>query len=237
MNILELLSKKPFSVIGHRGAKGRKPENTISAIEFAIDCGVDVVEIDIRSTRDGELILLHDPDFKRVSGKDISPSQLDYRFIKENITIHGEPVATLNEAIEAVKNRVGLFVEIKEVETVEKTVETIKKFRCEDQTAVISFYEEAISKVKKLLPEITTGLIYADPPGKIIEAKKLKAGIVLPGYWLATEKAVDFAHRMGLKVVSWVVNDEEHLKIAVSRKIDAIATDYPDLIVKLREKF
>jgi glycerophosphoryl diester phosphodiesterase len=237
MNILEAISKKPFSVVGHRGAKGRKPENTISAIKFAIDSGADIVEVDVRSTKDGELILLHDPDFKRVSGKDVSPSQLDLIEIKRGITVYGEPVATLEEAIITVKDKVGLFVEIKEKNTVENVLNKIKKFRYEKQTAVISFYEDAIFEAKKLNPDITTGLIYSEPPGKIIEAKKLGADIVLPGYWLATEKAVRFAHKMSLKVVSWVVNDEEHLKQAFSRKIDAVATDYPDMIVKLREKF
>ncbi|ACO03117.1 MAG TPA: glycerophosphodiester phosphodiesterase [Persephonella sp.] len=237
MDILKTLSRKPFSVVGHRGAKGRRPENTVSAIKFAIDCGADIVEVDVRSTRDGELILLHDPDFKRVSGKEISPSQLDFRSIRESITVYGEPVATLDEALETVKDKICIFVEIKEIDTVEKVMDRIRTFKCENQTAVISFYEEALSRVKEINPQITTGLIYAKPPGKIIEAKKLKADIVLPGYWLATEKAVSFAHRMGLKVVSWVINDEEHLRLAVSRKIDAVATDYPDLIVKLREKF
>jgi len=66
------------------------------------------------------------------------------------------------------------------------------------------------------------------PPGKIVEAKEIGAQIVLPLYRLATDKAVAFAHRLKLKVVSWVINDFETAKIMYERKTDAIASDYPD---------
>lgn len=79
MEILEKLSIKPFSIVGHRGAAGRLPENTLRAFQFAIEAGADVVECDVRRTKDGKLILLHDKDFKRVAGVRKSPSEMTLR--------------------------------------------------------------------------------------------------------------------------------------------------------------
>ncbi len=236
MDILEKLNVKPFCIVGHRGAKGVKPENTISAIEYGIIIGADIVEVDVRRTKDGKLILLHDKDFKRLTGRTLSPSDLDFEFIRENITINGEPVATLEEAIESVNKRAGLFIEIKEPETTEQIVKTVKEKNAQKWVAFISFYEEALVDVKKIDSNLKTGIIYMRPPGKIIEAKKIGAEIVLPLYKLATEKAIAFAHRLKLKVVSWLINDFETAKIMYDRKTDAIASDYPDKAVKWREK-
>jgi len=235
VDIIDIISIEPFAVVGHRGAKGRKPENTVSAIEYALKVGADVVEVDVRQTKDGELILLHDRDFKRLTGRAFIPSQLSYRFIKENITIDGEPVATLEDALKVVNGKVGLFIEIKEPETTEKVVETVISYNAEKWVCFISFYEEALIKVKEINPQLKTGLIYMKPPGKIYQAKKIECEIVLPLYRLATEKAVKFAHRLNLKVVSWVINDYETAKLMDSRGVDAVASDYPDLAVKWRE--
>lgn len=235
MDILERLSIKPFSIVGHRGAKGVKPENTICAIEYGIKTGADIIEVDVRKTKDGKLILLHDRDFKRLTGRALSPSDLDFQFIRENITIDGEPVATLEEAIRTVNGRIGLFIEIKEPETTEQIVKIVKENNADSWVAFISFYEEALIEVKKIDSNLKTGIIYMRPPGKIVEAKEIGAQIVLPLYRLATDKAVAFAHRLKLKVVSWVINDFETAKIMYERKTDAIASDYPDKAVEWRE--
>ena len=236
MDILQRLDIKPFCIVGHRGAKGVKPENTVCAIEYGIKAGADIVEVDVRKTRDGKLILLHDKDFKRLTGKDLSPSDLEFEFIRENITIGGEPVATLEEAIESVNKRAGLFIEIKEPETTDQIVKIVKEKDADNWVAFISFYEEALIEVKKIDKGLKTGIIYMRPPGKIIEAKKINAEIVLPSYKLATEKAIAFAHRLKLKVVSWVINDFETAKIMYERKTDAIASDYPDRAVEWRKR-
>ncbi|MDQ7056020.1 MAG: glycerophosphodiester phosphodiesterase [Persephonella sp.] len=236
MDIIDIISKKPFAVVGHRGAKGRKPENTLAAIEYAIKVGADIVEVDVRQTKDSELILLHDRDFKRLTGRAFIPSQLSYDFIKENITIDGEPIASLKDAIKTVGGKAGLFVEIKEPETTEKVVETVISYNAEKWVGFISFFEEALIKVKEINPQLKTGLIYMKPPGKIYQAKKINCEFVLSLYRLSTGKAVNFAHRLNLKVVSWVINDYETAKLMHSRGIDAIASDYPDLAVKWKEK-
>ncbi|WP_457624005.1 glycerophosphodiester phosphodiesterase [Persephonella sp.] len=234
--IKEILSVKPFAVIGHRGAGGEKPENTLSAISHGISAGADIVEVDVRKTKDGKLVLFHDKDLKRLTGRAVPISQLDYSFIEENVRIDGERIPLLEEALELVGGKAGIFIEIKEPETTPRIIQTVKENDAISWVCIISFYEEALSEAKKLIPEITTGLIYMRPPGKILEAKQIGADVVLPVKNLATEKAVRFAHRMGLKVVSWVINDFETAEIMYQKGVNGIASDYPSMAVEWKNR-
>jgi len=83
---------------------------------------------------------------------------------------------------------------------------------------------------------VITGLIYLKPPGRIKEAHKLEAKIVLPYHKLATSKANYFAHKFGLKIVAWTINSEKLAEEMIERRVDAIATDYPDRLANFRER-
>ena len=232
MDIIEALSRKPFSIVGHRGAKGLAPENTLKAISIALELGVDAVEVDVRATSDGKLILLHDEDFWRVAGVKAKPREMTYDEIRSKIRIGGEHVPTLEEAIELINGRVGLLIEIKELETIDRIVDVLREYRFPEWIALISFYEEALANVPK--EKIVLGLIYSKPPGKIVEAKRIGAKIVLPHFRLASRKAVNFAHRLGFKVVAWTVNDTSTLARTLENGVDAVATDYPNFALDFR---
>jgi glycerophosphoryl diester phosphodiesterase len=136
-------------------------------------------------------------------------------------------VPTLREALELVAGRVGMLVEVKHAEDAPKVVEVIREVGAERWVAVISFHEEAVAGIS-----LYKGLIYAKPPGKITEAKKLGCHLVLPHFRLATDKAIAFAHRLGLAVVAWTVNDKTTAAQLWSAGIDGIATDD---VEKIRE--
>jgi len=232
------LSIKPFAVVGHRGSKEECAENTLPCLEYAIKQGADIVEFDVRETKDGKLIILHDPTFERVANLNKKPSELTLKEIKETVKVFGKfEVPTLEEVLELLKGYpVGAFVEIKEPQTVDKVVSTVKRFGNPKLTMFISFYPEALKRVKKIDKNLFTGLIYSKPSGGILEAKKIKAEAVLPRWPLATPKAVAFAHRLKLKVISWVVNDEKALNRGLEAKVDAMATDRVSWLIEQREK-
>jgi glycerophosphoryl diester phosphodiesterase len=236
MNIIEKLSVKPFSIIGHRGAAGRAPENTLKSVNYAISVGVDIVEVDVRATKSGELVVLHDPDFKRLAGVDVSVRSVDYNWIRNNILISGEKIPLLEEVLEVVKDKVGLFIEIKEPDTTIKVIELVKNYSIIDQVAIISFYDEALATAKRIEPKITTGLIYAQPPGRVLDAVKLRAKIVLPHHKITSDKSTNFAHKYGLKVITWTINSREEALRALKIGVDGIATDLPDELIKLRSE-
>lgn len=236
--IIERLTTEPFSIVGHRGAGGELPENTLKAFKFAVELGVDVVECDVRRTLDGKLVVVHDPDFKRVAGVKAKVSELTLEEMRERIRVSGtEPVPTLKEVVETVNGKCGLFIEIKEPETTERVVEEVRgNTEKSDWVAFISFYEGALQKVKEIDEKLITGLIYSKPPGKILEAKEIGAEIVLPKWPLATEKAVRFAHRLKRTVVAWVVDDEKTLERCLRNGVDAVATDYPSWLIERRRE-
>ena len=235
MHILEYLSREPFAVVGHRGAHGVRPDNTLAAFRYAVEAGADIVEMDVRRTKDGTLILLHERDFKHLIGRAIPPGQLDFAFIREHIRVEGEPIPTLEEALKEVAGRVGVFVEIKEPETTEQVLETLKRCGISESVAVISFWDEALEQTRRLAPGQTTGLIYARAPGRITDAHALGATIVLPHVRLATARANAFAHKLRLRVVSWIINDEETARQQVENGTDGLATDEPAWLVQWRE--
>ena len=233
---MELLSVKPFSVVGHRGSKDECPENTLPCLRRALEEGADAVEFDVRATKDGHLILLHDETFERVAGLPLRPSDLTLEEVRAKVRVFGtEVVPTLEEALGLVKEfQKAALVEVKEPPTVEKVLRTLEGLNCSDLTAVISFYPEALRRVKELRPDQTAGLIYSKPSSAISEAKKMGLELVLPRWPLATPKAVAFAHRLRLKVVVWVVNDERSLKRTLEAGADALATDRVSWLVKKR---
>ncbi len=235
-SILEALSRRPFSVVGHRGAAGVKPENTISSLKFAVDSGADVIEIDVRATKDNVLILLHDESFERLVGIPLKARDLEYRWIKENIRIGGEEIATLEDALRIIGDKANLFIEIKEPDITVDAIDLVKTYGLISRVALISFYDEVLSTVKSAEPRIVTGLIYFKPPGRIFEAKRLGAKIVLPYYRIASSKANAVAHKLGFKVVVWTINDLETAKQMINRGVDAIASDYPDMMVRFRNE-
>ncbi len=219
MLVLELLSEK--AVIGHRGIPALELENTIPSIEKAIQLGADIVEVDVQKTRDGVLVLSHDENLKRTFGVDVNVREVSWSELKD-IRKNGYYLARLEEAFEVVDGEAGMFVEIKHSEDTSDVLRLIEEKGVKDRVAVISFHLEV---VEELEGRLTTGLVYWKPPGMIPQAKKAGCKIVLPKYMLATQKAVDFAHRLKLLVVAWTVNDSEKAKELWNRGVDGIATD------------
>ena len=236
ISILEKLSVKPFSIVGHRGAAGRFLENTLKSINYAINVGVDIVEVDVRATRDNVLVVFHDADFKRLAGIDVPVRSVEYSWIKSSILINGEHIPLLEEVIDVVKDKVGLFIEIKEPDTTKGVIELVRSSGILEQVAIISFYDEALIKAKRLEPRIATGLIYAQPPGRVLDAVKLGAKIVLPQYKIASEKSINLAHKYNLRVVAWTINSRVEALRLVRAGVDGLATDLPDELVKFRSE-
>ncbi len=228
--VVEALSRK--AVVGHRGFPLKKPENTIASFIAAVEAGADIVEMDVWATADGVVVVVHDDVVKTPGGtlriKEARwPDLSTYR-------IGGEPIPTLEDALRAVAGRAGAFVEIKDVEAAELVGDVIKRVGATSWAAAISFHEEALAPLKGLIP---LGLIYAKPPGRIADAKRLGLDFVLPQYRLATAKAVDFAHRLGLKIVAWTVNNEKTMEELWSRGVDGIASDDVETAVRVRNRF
>ncbi|MET1102262.1 MAG: glycerophosphodiester phosphodiesterase [Pyrodictiaceae archaeon] len=233
--VLERLSRRPFAVIGHRGARGEAPENTLKALHQAIRSGADIAEFDLHATKDKHVIVHHDPVIHANGGGRIVIKEATFSSIRK-ITVSGEPIPSLEEVLAEARDKIPLFLEVKDPADTELIITTIKKENASDWVAIISFYDQVLRDAKRINRNIATGLIYYQPPGKILEAKKIGAEIVLPRYNVASEKAIGFAHRLNLKVVVWTLNDEKRIRIYYRRGVDGIATDYPSRVVRIRDQ-
>ncbi len=224
MRVLELFSKRVL--VGHRGNPAKELENTLESVESAIRSGAHIVEVDIQRTKDGVLLLSHDENLERVYGKNVNIRESTWEELR-GIKKGNYRLARLEEVIDLVNGRVGLFLEVKNPQDTEDIIKLLEDKKASDWSVIISFHPEAVEKARG---KITTGLVYSKPPGMIPEAKKLGCSLVLPKYTLATQKAIDFAHRLKLKVVAWTVNDIQKAKELLERGVDGIATDNVEML-------
>ncbi len=232
--VLTALNRRPFAVIGHRCAAGEALENTLSALRRAVEDGADIVEVDVQATRDGVLVLSHDETLGRIAGVNVDIRSSTWSELSDLRLPNGERLTRLDEFLDAIAGVIPAFIEVKHVEDTPLVVKAVRGF--EEWIAIISFHDEVLSYVKHHAPGIPVGLIYAKPPGRILDAKRLGASIVLSRYNLATSRAIAFAHRLGLKIVAWTVNSESLALELWRRGVDGIATDYPRVIVELRNR-
>lgn len=233
VTLIEAFSRKPFAVVGHRGSRGTAPENTLLGLSHAIEAGADIAEFDAQLTADGVPVASHDPVITADSGEVVDIRGVTYAELSK-FTVSGEKIPTIEEVVESARGKIALFIEVKDPHDAGTITSLIKDLQAEAFVAVISFHKEAAAIAAR--DGLWAGIIYFRPPGAIIDAKKLGCRLVLPRYPLATRKAVAFAHRLGLKVIAWNVNEKDLMKELASRGVDAIATDYPELGVKVRDE-
>ncbi|AFA39849.1 Glycerophosphoryl diester phosphodiesterase [Pyrobaculum oguniense TE7] len=222
MDILDILKRR--AVVGHRGYPVKELENTLPSLEAAIKSGADIVEADVQMTADGVVVLSHDDTLERTFGVFLNVRTATWEEVRR---VTKGRVPSLREALELVAERAGVFVEVKHPEDAAAVWRVIKEAGAARWAAVISFHDQALAQV-----EGYKGLVYAKPPGRVLDAKKLKCHIVLPRYTLATEKAISLAHKLGLYVVVWTVNDPATAAELWKRGVDGIATDDVEAILK-----
>lgn len=216
--------------IGHRGARAYEPENTLSSFRKAMELGVDAVELDVRKTKDNELVVIHNADVNKTTNGTGAVNELTLEEIKGLVTEKGEHVPTLEEVLDAVARRVKVLIELKETGTEEQVMDLIRKKKLTENVIIVSFHEDVLRKVRKLSGEVATGLIYVRHKNPIQAALDLKAEYLLPLYRFTHSANVKKAHEKGLKVIVWTINNKEEVEEYKQKGVDGIATDKPDIL-------
>jgi glycerophosphoryl diester phosphodiesterase len=226
--------------IGHRGAAGEVPENTLASFESAIKSGINAIELDIRKTKDNYMVVFHDEKLKRLTGKNGSVNDYTLKELKTfKINNSNESIPMLDEALDFIDEKVDkILLEIKEVNTEDKIIKIVKDKKLIDRVIIISFYENAIKNVKKIDPDIKTGLIYANYKSThyknpIEAAISLNASYILPLYHFTHTKNIEDAHKNNLKVIVWTINTKKEAEEFKKKGVDGIASDYPEILKNL----
>lgn len=202
--------------IGHRGAMGHAPENTVASFEKAIELGCDEVETDVWIASDGRLLVSHD----RPAG--------------------GEAL-TLDEVLDLCRGRVGVNVELKcegdEASAAETGRRVAKRLgeRADPDTYVSSFWWTALEAARAATPAIRRAFIFSDSPDRtalIASARSLGLWALHPNRAYVTRELVEAAHAAGLRVNAWTVNDADEIAAFGALGVDGIMSNWPERIPK-----
>jgi glycerophosphoryl diester phosphodiesterase len=216
-----------FLKIGHRGARAYEVENTINSFNKAVELGANAVEMDVRQSRDGELIICHDDNLKRVFNVDLHVHESALAELKKAT---GNRMITLEEALHSVgKKVIKILVELKVTGSEKQVLDEVNKAKLQDSVIIVSFHEEALAAVRTWNANIETGLIYTKFRNPIAVAMKLQAQYLVPLYRFTHTKDIEKAHKNNLKVIVWTINTAEEVQTYIAKGVDGIATDKPDV--------
>ncbi len=216
--------------IGHRGARALEPENTLRSFRKAVELGVDAVELDVRLTKDGEVVVIHDERVERTTDGSGLVSNFTLEEIRGFNAEKGEKIPTLGEALDFLKGKVKVLIELKEVSFEEKVLDLIKERGMVNDVIIVSFLEKALRRVRELDGDVATGLIYVRHKKPREAALELGAEYLLPLYRFTHSADVKKAHESGLKVIVWTINTQEEATTYKQKGVDGIATDKPNIL-------
>jgi len=220
--------------IAHRGASDYAPENTLEAFRKAVKLKVDVVEFDVHHTKDNKLVVMHDHNIKRTTDGLGLIKNLTFKKLRKFHESNGESVPTLQEVLDILKGKCICKIDIKDQGILEKVLKVIKKNHIEDSVIITSQLISVLRKVKNLSPEIKIelgGFKEKKPIKEMIkEVKDIKAEIISPHYSIITKKLVEEAHKNGLEVHVWTVDDKKTMEKMKKIGVDGITSNYADRI-------
>lgn len=244
------------SITAHRGASGYAPENTLSAINKALEIGVDRIEVDVQQTSDGVVVCLHDKKLDRTTNATGLVGKKSWEEVK-NVKAYGkfevefpnETIPTLEQVFELMDGTTEFVIEIKAGRKTYPDIEDnvaklIKKYKAEQWSLVHSFNDKVLSYLHENYPEIRLQKLFVSYSGGVMLDFKLHAvklskydyveafGISLSS---AKKKLVDKIHAMGKLVHVWTVNSEEDILRMKQLGVDGIISNYPDRAKQLTQ--
>ncbi len=220
--------------IGHRGAMGYEPENTLLSFQKAIDLGGDMIELDVHVCKTGEVVVIHDDNVDRTTNDKGFVAKKTFKELKALDVGKGQKIPTLQEVLELVDRKAKINIELKGKGTVQSVSDIIEKYIREkgwsyDDFLISSFHRYELQRINKLNPKIKIGiLITRTVIGLEKFAAKVNAYSVNARIGLVNRDFVNKAHEKGLKVFVWTVNDYKDIERMKSSEVDGIFSDFPD---------
>ena len=233
-------------ITAHRGALRTHPENTLIAMQKAIEIGADFSELDVQETSDGVLVLYHDKNLKKTTGVDIGIWEISYDSISKleagawfDPKFKGEPIPKLEDIMDEVKGKMKLNIEIKmnghQKQLTEKVVQLVEDKKYISNCILTSFDLDAIDKVEKLNKNIKTGYILREIPENR-DIFNSGVDLISAHKTMVNDAFIKKAHKHNLEVHVWIVNEPEEMKKFIQLGVDNIVTDYPERLFKVLNK-
>ncbi|MFF7451676.1 MULTISPECIES: glycerophosphodiester phosphodiesterase family protein [unclassified Streptomyces] len=217
-----------FLTIGHRGVMGLEPENTLRSFVAAEQAGLDVIELDLHLSKDGALVVMHDTDVDRTTDGSGAIAEKTLEELRALDAGRGERVPVFEEVLDAV--RTPLQAEIKDLQAARALAEVMHRRDLVGRVEVSSFHDEAIAEISRLVPGVRTALIGSRYGTDIVErAVEAGAATVCLNIRRITLEVVEHARKADLRIIGWVVNTQDHLRIVRALQLDGATTDYPEI--------
>ncbi|MCB9437510.1 MAG: glycerophosphodiester phosphodiesterase [Anaerolineales bacterium] len=220
-------------IIGHRGAQGLAPENTLKSFQTATDLGADGVEFDVQRSADGQLVIFHDDTVDRTTNGTGVLRLMTFDAIRQLDAGDGEQVPTLDEVLDLFRtNDLILHVELKDCflfpDIEQQVIERIRAFGMVERCQLRSFEHDALHRAYAIAPEIAYSELWfaqipVTPFFKTVNAY----------HSLYTAENLRQLHEQGVKATAWTVNEIETAQHLLDIGIDGLTTDYPDRLLPL----
>ena len=220
--------------IGHRGAKGHAPENTMSSFAKALDLGADGIELDVHVCATGELVVIHDFTVDRVTNGTGEVHKLSLAQLKA-LTIEGNQyIPTLHEVYDLIDKRCFVNIEMKGRHTAQPVSDFINDYVKNKGYSyadflVSSFQREELQVMSGVNANVHLGVLTQASVTQAWEwATEFKAKAIHPHFTLLTESNVQKAQQAGLKVYTWTMNEPEDIARIKTYNVDGIISDFPE---------
>ncbi|MEL6439986.1 MAG: glycerophosphodiester phosphodiesterase family protein [Cyanobacteria bacterium J06621_8] len=221
--------------IGHRGAMGHEPENTLRSIQKALSLGVDVVEVDVYNV-ERRLVVIHDRDLGRTTNGTGYVEEYSFADLRALDAGKGEKIPTLEEVFNTVNRQAVIDIELKGNNTAELVVDLIREYLNQGWSwsdfIVSSFNHEELHQVKSICAEIKTGmLIYGLPWRYLAILQQLRAEVLIASIDFVNPDLIASAHRLGVPVWIYTVNQAKEIDRLRGLGVDGIVTNYPERVL------
>lgn len=241
-------NRKP-TIIAHRGASAYAPENTMAAFRKALELSADGIEFDVKCSKDGEMVIIHDQTLARTtngSGKVIEKNLSDLRNLDAGSSFtaefKGEKIPLLREVLEEFENKLIMNIELTNYSSIrdglaEKAATLVKRMGIEESVFFSSFHPYNLIVCQRILPDVPVALLALPGRAGWIFRSRLMSwispDIIHPHYKDVDLKYVESQHRRNRRVNVWTVNGEAEIKEMIQNSVDGIITDDPILVRKM----
>ena len=216
--------------IGHRGAAGHAPENTLAAIQKGIALGVNFVEIDVRRTADGVLVALHDATVNRTTNGKGRVDRLSLQEVKKLNTANGEHIPTLEEVLKVVAGKAGLMLELKIKGVAQQTVDAVREAGFRDPVIYASFLHDELKHVRTAHPAASLMVLFSGLSRASVACAAKYGPYVGLRHDKATRPLVDAFHRADLLVFVYTADTPSDIQHAFSLDVDGVISNFPERI-------
>ena len=226
---------KNTAIIAHRGGTSLAPENSLEGLFKAHKIGVSIVEIDIRATKEGQLVLMHDATVNRTTNGHGKVNQMTSKELRPLQLTNSERVPTLTEALRIVKNKCIVKVDIKEDGIEHDVLRTLQKHGMIRQAIIAHSLPTVLLRMKSGSPYLRTelsGFRHRNKKNAFIKkALRGRANIISPHLSITDRELVNEIHSHGMEVHVWTVNRMTDIRRMMRLGVDAITTDRPERAV------